>query len=80
MLGVVSAMAHLVPGFFMVVSGLVAPLWAVALMVVVWFVLTGLLVAMVIRRSWWTPVVPVVAVAFWVAVLTLGERMLGWTA
>ena len=80
MVGVIACVAHLVPGFFIVVSGLVAPLWAVGLMTLVWVALAVLLVRMVQRRSWWTPVIPLVAAVFWVSTLTVGENALGWTA
>lgn len=78
--GVISGAAHLVPGFFIVASGLVAPWWAVGLMTLVWIALTVLLVRMVQRRSWWTPVIPLLAAVLWVTTLTVGENTLGWTA
>lgn len=80
MVGVIAGIAHLVPGFFIVVSGLVAPLWAVLLMTLVWLALAVLLFRMVRRRSWWTPVIPLLAMVFWVTTLTVGENALGWTA
>lgn len=79
-LAVLAALAHLVVGFFYLVSGLVAPLWAIVALLVWWVVLAWWLVRLALRRSWWTPAVPVVAFGTWVAVLTLGERLLGWTA
>lgn len=78
--GVLAGLAHLGPGFLIVVSGLVAPLWAVALMLAGWIALAVVLVRLVQRGSWWTPVVPVAAMAAWFGVLILGERLLGWTA
>jgi hypothetical protein len=78
--GVLAGIAHLVPGFFIVVSGLVAPFWAIFFMLVVWIALGIALVRMMRRGSWWTPVVPVAAMAFWFGFITLGERLLGWTA
>lgn len=80
MLGVFAGFAHLVPGFFIVVSGLVAPLWAVALMTAVWLLMAWGLVALVLRRSWWTPVVPVLAMLFWFGTINAGGALLGWTA
>jgi hypothetical protein len=38
------------------------------------------LVRLAARRSWWTPVVPVVAALVFVAVLVGGEQWLGWQA
>jgi hypothetical protein len=70
---------HLVVGFFYLVSGLVAPGYAVIGLLVWWFVLAYVLVRLAIARSWWTPAIPVVAIVTWFAVLTAGERMLGWT-
>lgn len=79
MLGVISGLAHLGPGFLMLVSGLLAPLWAVVGMLLGWALLAWLLVTLVRRRSWWTPAVPVGALLLWVTVITLGENLLGWT-
>ena len=38
-----------------------------------WFYLAG-------RRSWWTPVVPVLAAAVLLVTLVVGDTVLGWTA
>jgi len=79
-LGVLAGVAHLGPGLFILVSGLVAPLWAVLLMAFVWAVLLMALVAMIGRRSWWTPAVPLLAAAFCLGTVLLGEELFGWTA
>lgn len=60
-------------------SGLLAPLWAVVLLLVVWLALAVLAVRVHRRRGAWSLLVPVAAVALWVAVLGLGEAVLGWT-
>ena len=78
--GVLAGIAHLVPGMFILVSGLVAPLWAVLLMALVWSVLLMVLVTLVGRRSWWTPVIPVLAAAFCLGTVLLGEALFGWSA
>jgi hypothetical protein len=78
--GVLSGIAHLVPGFFIVVSGLVAPLWAIIFMLAVWIAMGVAIVRMVRRGWWWTPVVPIVAMGFWFGFITLGEKLLGWQA
>ena len=78
--GVLSGIAHLVPGFFIVASGLVAPFWASVVMAAVWIALCVALVRMVRRGWWWTPVVPLVATAFCFGFITLGEKLLGWQA
>jgi hypothetical protein len=75
-----SAAAHLAVGVFYASSGLVAPLWAVVVLAVWWLALAAVLSRLALRGSWWTPVVPIVAFATWFAVLTAGERLLGWTA
>jgi hypothetical protein len=75
-----SAAAHLVVGVFYVSSGLVAPGWAVAVLLLWWVLLAVQLSRLALRGSWWTPAVPVVAFATWYVVLTAGERLLGWTA
>ena len=75
-----SGVAHLVVGVFYLSSGLVAPLWAIAVLLVWWVLLAVQLSRLALRGSWWTPAVPVVAFATWYVVLTAGERLLGWTA
>jgi hypothetical protein len=50
------------------------PLW------LVWLGLAAVLVRLAVRRSWWTPVVPVAAAALFVVVLVGGEQLLGWQA
>jgi hypothetical protein len=79
-LAALSGAAHLVVGVFYLSSGLVAPLWAVAVLGVWWVLLAVQLSRLALRGSWWTPGVPVVAFATWWLVLTAGERLLGWTA
>jgi hypothetical protein len=75
-----SGVAHLVVGVFYLSSGLVAPLWAIAVLLVWWVLLAVQLSRLALRGSWWTPAVPVVAFATWWLVLTAGERFLDWTA
>ena len=66
--------------FLYVVSGLLAPWYGVALLLVIWVVL------FVVACRWWTRhpkgtlLLPLIAVAVWFAVLTLGEALLDWTA
>ena len=75
-----AGLLHLVVGIFYLSSGLVAPAWAIAVLLLWWVLLAVLLSRLALRGSWWTPAVPVVAFASWWLVLTLGERFLGWTA
>lgn len=74
----VGAALQLVMGVFVLASGLVAPPWAVALLVAVW--LLGVVSSL---RSWrdkmfspllWGVVVGVV----WVGVVSVGGAVLGW--
>jgi hypothetical protein len=75
------AMMGMAATFFLyAVSGLLAPWYGVVLLLLVW---VGLFV---VACRWWTPhpklmlLLPVVAVAVWFAVLTLGEALFDWTA
>ena len=77
---VVAAAAQLVAEFFYLASGLVAPLWAVALLLVWWAVLTVAGVRLVRNRSYLVLLVPVAAAATWFGVLWFGGEVLGWTA
>ncbi len=79
-LAAIAGAAHLVVGYFYLVSGLVIPLHVLLLMWVLWLVLAAWLGRLAVRRSWWTPLVPVVAAAVLVLVLVVGDRVLGWQA
>ena len=75
------AMAALaVIGVFYAAAGLVAPLWAVVALMILW----GMLVVLGIRWFRRMPLrvlpLPIVAVLVWLCVITLGEQLLGWTA
>ena len=74
-------MAGMACAFFLyAASGLVAPWWAVVLLLVLWLVL------FVVACRWWTPhprrvpLVAVAAVLLWFALVTAGGAWLGWTA
>jgi prepilin signal peptidase PulO-like enzyme (type II secretory pathway) len=74
-------MAGMACAFFLyAASGLVAPWWGVTLLLLLW------LVMFVIGCTWWTPhpkrllVLPVVAVALWFGLITLGAVLFDWTA
>jgi hypothetical protein len=76
---VFGVLLHLVVGFFYLVSGLVAPLWALAVLWVIWLALAYLM------WRWRTKpfvvlAIPFVAAAIWWGVITLGDVLLGWTA
>ena len=74
-------MAGMAAAFFLyAASGLVAPFWAVAAMLVFWLVL------LVLAFRWWTPhpkrllVLPVVAIVLWFVLVSAGGYFLDWTA
>lgn len=67
-------------GFPYLVSGLIAPHYAVLGLWVLWGALLVLALQLRRRRPLWTPVVPVAAVLLWVAVMSFGGEVLGWTA
>lgn len=78
-LAVLSGAAHLATVPFYLASGLLAPAWAIGLLLLWWVLLAGWLVVLVRRGSWWTPAPPLVAIGTWFVVLTAGEQLLGWT-
>jgi hypothetical protein len=78
--GWLAVLAHLALFFWYVASGLVAPGWAVAVLLAIWAAL--LVVVIKLRRThpflaW---LVPVFALAFWFGAISAGEAWLGWTA
>jgi hypothetical protein len=79
-LGYLGLLAHallLVPGSAL---GLIAPLWAILLLAGVWIVLLAVAVRLLRVRPWIVPLVPLLMFGIATAALTLGERLLGWTA
>jgi hypothetical protein len=77
---VVAGTGQLGAGYLYLVSGLVAPGWAVVLFLLWWLALTFIGVRLVLRRSYWLLLIPVVAVATWVGAMWVGGAVLGWTA
>jgi hypothetical protein len=74
---ILAAALHLVAGYFYLASGLVAPLWGVALLMLIWLAL-----AVWGYRNRHRPLVllvPVVAAVAWFVILTAGETLFGWT-
>ncbi|AGP33658.1 hypothetical protein [Sorangium cellulosum] len=71
---------HLVIGPAYALAGLLAPPWAVAALWAIWIAL--LVMAIRVRRSrpWLAAATPLISAAVWLGLLTLGERLLGWTA
>lgn len=75
---VVAIALQLVAGFFFFASGLLAPLWAVVLLLVIWVGLTFW--GYTIRHRPVVLVVPLVAALVWVLVIQGGSMIFGWTA
>lgn len=74
---IIAAGLHLVAGYFYIASGLLAPLWAVALLMLIWLALA--VWGYGIRNRPIVLLVPVVAAVVWFVILTAGETLLGWT-
>jgi hypothetical protein len=77
---VLTAVLHLPVLFLFVVSGLVAPGWAVLALLALWVLLGW--AAYRVHRRWGavSALVPLLAVVLWVGLMTAGEQLLGWTA
>ena len=75
-----SALVHLVVGYFYLAGGLVIPGYVLFPLWLFWLVLAAWLLRLALRRSWWTPLVPVVAAGVFLLVLFAGEQVLGWVA
>lgn len=61
-------------------TGLLAPPWAVAVVAVWWLFLAGIAWRLHRRSPWLVPLVPLAALAGWVALLAIGDFFLGWVA
>jgi hypothetical protein len=79
-LGWLGLVAHLATLVFYAASGLLAPGWAVALLLLVWLALLVLAIWLLRKRPAFVPLVPVGAWLIWFGVLSAGENWLGWTA
>ena len=77
---ILAAAAQLLAGYLYLVSGLIAPGWAVVSLLLVWLMLTVLGIRLALRRSYWMFLVPVMATVTWVGVMWVGGAVLGWTA
>jgi hypothetical protein len=78
--GAIGLLAHLAMLVWYAASGLVAPGWAVALLLLVWAALLGFGIWLWIRRPAFVPLVPVAAAAIWFGAISAGEAFLNWTA
>jgi hypothetical protein len=75
-----AALLHLFVGTFYLAGGLVVPGAVLIPLWMFWLALTAGLVWLTVRRSWWTPVAPVVAAVVFALVLVVGEQAFGWQA
>ncbi|HSK23718.1 MAG TPA: hypothetical protein VK906_11105 [Egicoccus sp.] len=75
-----AAILQLGVGFITLTSGLVAPLWALVFLGLVWCLAVALLIRFARTRAVLTLLVPVGNAAVWVGMLAFGDAVLGWTA
>ena len=61
-------------------SGLVAPFWGIAVLYSGWLLGLWSTISLFRRRSAWALAMPVVALAFWWVVITIGESVFDRTA
>ncbi len=67
-------------GFPYLASGLVAPMWGIAVLWLGWLVGLWLTIRLFRGDSAWALAMPVLAIVFWWVVITLGENLFDWTA
>ena len=79
-IGAIGLLAHLAMLIWYAASGLVAPGWAVVVLIGVWALLLALGIWLWVRRPAFVPLVPVAAAVIWFGAISLGESFLGWTA
>lgn len=65
---------------FYLASGLMAPLWAIGVLLLIWVVLFALACRWFRRHPYRVIILPVVAAAVWFGGMTAGELLLDWTA
>jgi hypothetical protein len=73
-----AGLVHLVVGYFYLVGGLVIPGAVLIPLWLFWLALTVVLVRLALRRSWWTPAVPLAAAVVMVLVIVIGDEVLDW--
>jgi hypothetical protein len=79
--GWLGMLGHLAMGVWYAASGLLAPTWAVIVLMAIWVGMT--VVAWRLVRSdspLWTLGIPVIDAAIWLAVISAGDAFLDWTA
>jgi hypothetical protein len=76
-LGFAALIATLV---FYAASGLLAPGWAVAMLLIIWFASLALAIWLLrARRPLYVLLLPLAACLIWFGVMSAGENWLGWT-
>jgi hypothetical protein len=79
--GVIALVLHLgIAVFPFSASGLLAPLWAIAVVYAGWVVAAALGVRIWRRHPAISLLVPPTTVALWAGFMTVGDALLGWTA
>jgi hypothetical protein len=78
--GVTGGLLHLFLGFFVLASGLLAPWWAVLLLVATWGALWVPIWRWRRDHPFRTMLVPFAMAAVWWATITAGDTWFGWTA
>jgi hypothetical protein len=79
-LAAVALAAMLALGPFVLASGLMAPAWAVAGLVLVWCTLFVLGCWWIRRKPLWVVPLPFLMAAVWLGGISAGDAWLGWTA
>lgn len=72
--------AHVATVFLYLASGLVAPPAGVLFLLAGWAILLVAAIRLRPSRPWLVAMTPAASIGFWVAVVTFGDWMLGWTA
>jgi hypothetical protein len=76
----VAMLAMLVLAPFFLASGLVAPLWAVIALCLIWVAIFVLGCLWFKRKPLWVLPLPVLALLIWLGGVQLGSSVLGWSA
>ena len=71
---------YLATGFLYLTSGLVVPFPWLIILWLIWLAGIYLLVKNYQTRRAWTPLLAVLALAFWWLYISMGETLFGWTA
>jgi hypothetical protein len=79
-IGWVGLVGHLALFIWYAASGLVAPGWAVTLLLLIWTAFLALAIRLLVTRPLYVPLVPLTALLFWIMAISAGEAWLGWTA